>query len=148
MQLRKEIEEMERKEDEEFEKALQKAEEDQWKLMVERLNVNMATRKEKEGKKKQKAAESQAEKARRKEDESKEEKEREALVEAEAMKRDKKVLIDIGVKKVSCTVSVLRNEHNSILYHKANRAEVEEGQEVSCLMDEAMWTIVFRWLLS
>ena len=139
---------MEVKEDEEFEKELQKAEEDGKKRLVERLNVNMATRKEKEGKKKQKAAESQAEKARRKEDESKEEKEREALVEAEAMKRDKKVFIDIGVKKVSCTVSVLRNEHNSTLYHKANRAEVEEGQEVSCLMAESTWTIVFNWLLS
>jgi len=139
---------MEVKEDEEFEKEVLKAEEDGKKRLVERLSVNMATRKEKEGKKKQKAAESQAEKARRKEDESKEEKEREALVEAEAMKRDKEVVINIGVKKVSCTVSVLRNEHNSILYHKANRAEVEEGQEVSCLMTEAIWNIIFQWLLS
>jgi len=46
---------VEQKEDEEFEKKLQKAEEGQWKLTVERLDVNIATRKEKEGKKKQKA---------------------------------------------------------------------------------------------
>ena len=132
--------------EEEEDVRLQKVEEAQKSRLVERLNGNMTTRKEKEEKKKQKAAESQAAKATRKEEEAKEEKDREALLQAEALKPDKKVFIDIGVKKVSCTESVLRNEHNSLLYHKAVKAE--EGQEISCLMDEAIWTIVFKWLLS
>ena len=134
-----------KEEEEEFERKVEKSEEDERKLLVARLNDNMGTRKEKKEKKQQKGAESQLEAKRRKESEEKEEEERAALLQAEAHKPDRKVVIDIGVKKVSCTVSVLRNEHNSILYHIANRRE--EGQELSCMMDEAVWSIVFRWLL-
>ena len=127
-------------------RAREEAEKEQTVRLVLRLDGNRATRKEKEEKMEQKGAESRAEKATRKEEEGKEEKAREALVQAEALKPDKKLLIDIGVKKVSCTESVLRNEHKSLLYQKALKAE--EGQEVSCLMDEAVWAIIFRWLLS
>lgn len=139
---------MERKEENEDEEdvRLQKVEEAQKSRLVERLNGNMTTRKEKGEKKKQKAAESQAAKATRKEEEAKEEKDREALLQAEALKPDKDVVINIGVKKVSCTESVLRNEHNSLLYHKAVKAA--EGQEISCLMTEPTWNIIFQWLIS
>ena len=141
---------MERKEeDEEDEGELrvhEEAEEEQTSRLVERLDGNRATRKEKEQKKEQKGGESRAEKATRKEEEGKEEKAREALVQAEALKPDKEILINIGVKKVSCTESVLRNEHKSLLYQKALKAQ--EGHELSFLMTEATWNFIFQWLLS
>jgi len=107
---------------------------------------NKAVREEKAKKKQQQEAESRREETARKEEETKEEKARQALLAAEALKSEKQVLINLGVKTVSCTESVLRNEHNSLLYHKAVKAQ--QGQELSCLMTEATWDIVLPWLLS
>lgn len=59
---------------------------------------------------------------------------------------DKEIVINIGVKKVSCSEGLLRKEPKSVLYQKAVKAE--EGREICCFMDLKTWSLIFKWLVS
>jgi len=115
--------------------------------LTQRLSRNQLVReakrkKKQEGDKKKKSGE-----AERAQEEKEEAKEVETLqLQSEGSGGDKEIVINIGVKKVSCSEGLLRKEPKSVLYQKAVKAE--EGGEVSCFMDEAAWSIIFKWLIS
>ena len=120
--------------------------EEERKKLGERLKRNERMREKKRGEKKKNKEEKKAKEEERRRVEEEEsgvvtELNRKAL---EGKEEDDKLILDIGMRKVTIMKSLLRNEPNSSLFQQAVKSE--GGRELVCLMDENTWSVIFKWL--
>ena len=120
--------------------------EEERKKLAERLKRNERVREKKRGERKRKKEENKA----KEEERQRVEQQEEGVVEElnrkaeEGKEEDEEFEVKLGMRKVVVMKSLLRNEPKSSLYQQATNSE--GGRELVCLMDEGVWSVIFKWL--